>query len=172
LPGFDVERNERCLILTRRPSAAHWWRACGLVGGAIAVVTLLGILAVVREIGSAEPRGVIEPALGSLWMLGVLVVAVLIPAYAARALIAPTVICFDRDRDVVTHRGRTVAALRRIDGLCVRRTFDPDRRTVYTLAILHTDDCEHVVERSYDEVAVWILAHEIADFLNVNVGEA
>lgn len=174
--GFDIAADDRRLTLTRRARAGQWLHACAVVGGAACAISALGVFAALREVIAPplEPdrSGVMHAVrtghpLLALWAAGVAAIAVFLPFYAARKLLRPAAIVFDRERGALLDRGREVAALRRIERVVVRRNLDPDRGAVYTLMIAHTDGCEHPVERTYDDVEIWILAHEIADYLAV-----
>ena len=167
MQGFDVERDAYSLTLTRRSGPGQWWRACGLVGASAMVVVLLGVFAMVRALGDGGPPRMNEFVW--LWTLGVLAVAVLIPLYAWRALLCPTIIRFDSRTGTMSYRGRPVTSLRSIERLRVSRTPDCDGRTVYELAVLHTDGHEFLIDRTYDEAAIWIVGHEMADYLGVEI---
>ena len=144
---------------------------------AIVCVTLLGLLALVFDANDAlrgsrggGDGGFFDPSrnhLGFLWLVALFLMLVFLPVYVSRTIRARIVWSFDRGADVFSRNGRWIAALRRVEQVRVRALNDPEGTFLYRLFVIYGDGREILLHQSYDEVEIWILAHEIGDFVGV-----
>lgn len=178
-----ISRTEERLTLTLPQGDRLFTTGCPLFLLALVCLTVLGLLALVfeaqygaqRGLGGAGPGGdadLIAPGrnhLGFLWLLALLLMVAFLPLYVIRAGRARIVYAFDRPADAFTRNDRRIAALRRVEQVRVRALNDPDGALVHRLFVVYGDGREIFLDQSYGEPEIWILAHEIADFVGVGV---
>lgn len=176
---FIISRDADVLTLTQPQAGRLLAVGCPLFFLAIASVTLLGLLGLffqanplrtgARRVGEGDFFDPASNHLGFLWLLALFLMLVFVPVYVLRAGHAHVVWTFDRAADALLRSGRRLCALRQVEQVRVRILIDPDGANLHRLFLVYRDGCEALLHQSYDDVEIWILAHEIGDFAAVTV---
>src|SRR5207248_2549251 len=106
---------------------------------------------------------------GFLWLVGVALVAVLLPIYAVLIYRMRLVYVFDRTTNRFAHNGKQIAPLRRIESVRFSRHDDCDDRAIFRLAVVHSDGFTCELDEWYDEDELRAVAAAIADFTHTHV---
>ncbi|MBC8141634.1 MAG: hypothetical protein H7Y38_09370, partial [Armatimonadetes bacterium] len=172
---LNVERTLETLTFRRENAGGVGMEAYALFGLAMLAITLIGFMGMMQGGQAAQATGTIAAGralapttnhFALFWIIGVVALFVGIPLYLKKAYGTAHVFCFDKAAGQLTENKKPIVPLRRIEGVAIRETKDPDDRYLYLLEVLHTDGYELLVYNGYDERDTLRLAEEIAGFLD------
>ena len=170
-----VERTLETLAVRRENAGGLGIEAYLLFALAMLAITLIGFMGMMQGAQSAQATGSLDVAravaptnnhFALLWLVGIGLLAVGIPIYIKKAYGASLTFVFDKESGFLTENAKNIVPLRRIEGMAIRETKDPDDRYLYLLEVLHTDGYELLIYNGYEERDVMTLASEIASFLD------
>jgi hypothetical protein len=117
---FQISEDEDRLTLTLNPGYQRVIPGCMMLGFTFLCVTVLAVLAIVKgNVGGAPgDMNFINPRanhFGFLWLTTSLLASVLTPLYAFKVILAPIVFRFDRETNLFTRCGKTIAPLGKVE---------------------------------------------------------
>ena len=173
-----MERDLETLSLRRENAGGLGIEAYIFFAIAMVAITFIGFMGMMQGGQAAQATGsvavsrAISPTTNHfalLWVIGIAALAVGVPLYIKKAYGAALVFTFNKASGYLLENGKRVVSLRRIEGIAIRETKDPDDRYLYLLEVLHTDGYELLLYNGYEERDAMTLATEIAGFLDCRV---
>ncbi len=164
LAGLSVVREPQKLILRSEADSGVLVKAVLFVGLAMVSLAFLAGISIFAGSAGGDPLKPRSNHVGFLWLVTSGIMLVVLPLYLSQ-IYKPTVSLelYSADRTVRSN-GSIITRFEKIEYLEVAESRDSDGRFQYALTLFWGDGNELLVQRSYDERELLLLADEVSGF--------